>query len=241
MAVGDLPKIISSITGILCRMKLTKFTHACVRLERAGSVMVIDPGSFSPPGELEEVLSGATAILITHEHFDHLDAGKVVAALESTADLHLWAPDGVAGSLRGQLSDAAVTRVHIALPETAFTAAGFAVRTFGSQHALIHAHIPMVANLGYLIEDAVYHPGDSFVVPHGARVEALLVPVHAPWSKTAEVIDFVIGVRAPRAFPIHDALLNETGLKLVEGHVGRLGGHYGTQFEHLSPGQSIEL
>ena len=28
-------------------MRLTKYTHACVRLEKPGSVLVIDPGTFS--------------------------------------------------------------------------------------------------------------------------------------------------------------------------------------------------
>lgn len=56
-----------------------------------------------------------------------------------------------------------------------------------------------------------------------------------------EVVDFVIGVRAPRAFPIHDALLNETGLGLIEGHVKRLGAKYGTEYAHLSSGDSVEI
>jgi hypothetical protein len=55
------------------------------------------------------------------------------------------------------------------------------------------------------------------------------------------VVDFVVSVRAPRAFQIHDGLLNETGLKMVEGHVSRLGGKYGTKFAHLAPRESVEV
>ena len=54
-------------------------------------------------------------------------------------------------------------------------------------------------------------------------MQTLLVPLHAPWSKVSEVVDFVIAVRAPRAFEIHDGLLNETGLKVAESHVARAG------------------
>lgn len=211
-------------------MQLTKYTHACLRLERDGAVLVIDPGTFS---EVEEALAGAQAVLITHEHPDHLDEDRVLSALRADPALGLYAPEGVAASLRSKLDDGSA-RVHTAEPEQSYTIAGFEVRTFGGQHALIHPHIPLVANIGYLIDENVYHPGDSFIVPHGVQVLTLLVPVHAPWSKTAEVIDFVASVRAPRAHQIHDALLNDAGLKLVEGHVERLGKRYGTEFQHLA-------
>lgn len=218
---------------------MTKFTHACVRLEKDGSVIVLDPGSFS---EVEEAVAGAAAILITHEHADHFDADRIAGAVRSSPSLEVYAPAGVASQLAGALrDDDAGARVHAVDPESGYSIAGFDVRTFGGQHALIHPHIPVVKNIGYLIDDNLYHPGDSFIVPHGVQVRTLLVPVHAPWSKTAEVIDFVTAVRAPKAHQIHDALLNATGLAMVEGHVSRLGKHYGTDFEHLEPGQSVTL
>ncbi|GAB3545782.1 MBL fold metallo-hydrolase [Arthrobacter tumbae] len=220
-------------------MMLTKYTHACVRLEKDGTSVVLDPGNFS---EVEEAVSGAAAILITHEHADHFDRDRIATAVRADPTLEVYAPEGVAAQLREALDgDRAADRVHSVEPEQSYTIAGFSVQTFGGQHALIHPHIPVVRNIGYLINGALYHPGDSFIVPHGVQVQTLLVPVHAPWSKTAEVIDFVTAVRAPRAHQIHDALLNGTGLAMVEGHVSRLGKHYGTDFEHLEPGQSVEI
>ncbi|GAA2175266.1 MBL fold metallo-hydrolase [Arthrobacter parietis] len=220
-------------------MLLTKYTHACVRVEKDGTALVLDPGNFS---EVEEAVSGAAAVLITHEHADHFDRERISAAIRADSLLEVYAPQGVAAQLREALDDdGAAARVHSVEPERSYTIAGFTVQTFGGQHALIHPHIPVVRNIGYLINGALYHPGDSFIVPHGVQVQTLLVPVHAPWSKTAEVIDFVTSVRAERAHQIHDALLNGTGLAMVEGHVSRLGKHYGTDFEHLDPGRSVEL
>jgi L-ascorbate metabolism protein UlaG (beta-lactamase superfamily) len=219
-------------------MLLTKFSHSCVRLERDGSVLVVDPGTFS---EVEEALEGAAAVLVTHEHPDHIDVDRVVAVLSANPSVGLWAPQGVADAVRQGLGDGAGERIHVVAGGEKFSAAGFEVRTFGGQHALIHPLIPLVANVGFLIDGAVYHPGDSFVVPEGADVGTLLVPVHAPWSKLAEVVDFVVAVRAPRAFQIHDALLNDTGLGMVEGHVTRLGSRYGTAFRHLAVRESTEV
>jgi L-ascorbate metabolism protein UlaG (beta-lactamase superfamily) len=218
-------------------MKLTKFAHACVRLEKDGKVLVFDPGTLS---ETEEALAGADAVLITHEHPDHIDVGAVVDALAGSDTLQLFAPAGVADQLREKAADAG-SRIHSVAPGEDFEAAGFAVRSFGGQHAVIHPQIPVVANVGYVVDSNVYHPGDSFVVPDGVEVRTLLVPIHAPWNKVGEVVDFVIGVRASQAFPIHDGLLNETGQGFVEGHVTRIGAKYGTQYRHLSSGDSVEV
>jgi L-ascorbate metabolism protein UlaG (beta-lactamase superfamily) len=218
-------------------MKLTKYTHACVRLEQDGRVLVLDPGTFS---ETAEALDGAQAVLITHEHGDHVDVPAMVNALRGSDSLAIFAPAGVAAHLREEAPHAG-GRIHTVEPGSSFDAAGFSVRSFGGQHALIHPQIPVVANIGYLVDGNVYHPGDSFIIPDGLSVQTLLVPVHAPWSKVSEVVDFVIAVRAPRAFQIHDALLNDMGLKLVESHVTRLGLKYGTEFTHLAPRESVEV
>lgn len=218
-------------------MLLTKFTHACIRLEQEGRVLVLDPGVFS---ESATALEGAHAVLITHEHADHYDGDALTKALTANPELSIHAPAGVARDLRSRATEAA-ERIVDAAPGDSFTAAGFAVQCFGGQHALIHPSVPVVANVGYLIDDDVYHPGDSLIVPDGVSVGTLLVPVHAPWSKVSEVVDFVVSVRAPRAFQIHDGLLNEQGLAFTESHIARIGGLHGVQFRHLHTGASVEI
>ena len=214
-------------------MRLTKYTHSCVRLDDGGRALVIDPGTFS---ETQLALDGAHAVLITHEHADHIDAPALLAAAEADAALRVWAPAPVAGLL-ASLGD----RVTAVGAGESFSAGGFAVRTFGGLHALIHPLIAApVANVGYLVEGALYHPGDSFMVPQ-VPVETLLIPIHAPWSKIGEVIDFAAAVRAPRAFQIHDALLSDIGSALVDRLVGTVGATYGTTYSRLAPTESIDL
>ena len=213
-------------------MQLTKFAHSCVRLEKEGQVLVIDPGVFSDPSS---ALQGAHGVLITHEHPDHIDFDLVRAAAQLDPELHIWAPQSVVDQLT-DLGD----RVSASSPHSDFDAVGFHIQTFGGQHALIHASIPVITNIGYLIEGSLFHPGDSFVVPN-VEVTNLLVPIHAPWSKLSEVIDFVTAVRAPNAFQIHDGLLNDIGRGMVEGQVGRVGGEYRSTFRHLDTGETLEL
>ena len=213
-------------------MRLTKYTHSCVRFDDGDRSLVIDPGVFS---EAATALDGADAVLITHEHADHIDPDALRAAAAANPSLRVWAPAAVAASL-ADLAD----RVSTSAPGESFEAAGFSVQTFGGQHALIHPLIPVVANVGYLVNGSTYHPGDSFAVP-SEPVQTLLVPTNAPWSKAAEIIDFVIAVRAPQAFQIHDVLITDVGAGLIEGHVTRLGAAYGTEFRHLNPAESLTV
>jgi len=80
-------------------MQLTKFTHSCVRFDDADRSLVIDPGVFS---EVDEALDGAGAVLITHEHPDHISepswkalVGRLRAASPEFAEL--WARHDVRG------------------------------------------------------------------------------------------------------------------------------------------------
>lgn len=213
-------------------MQLTKFTHACVRLDNGDRSLVIDPGVFS---ELDPALDGASSVLITHEHPDHLDSDTLRVAARANPRLRIWAPAGVARSL----ADLGEQVVAVG-PGESFDAAGWPVRTFGGQHALIHPAIPVVANVGYLVAETVYHPGDSFTVPDAA-VEVLLVPTSAPWSKAAEVIDFTVAVRARRAFQIHDSLTTDGYDRIVEGHLQRISDPFGVSFHHLQPLETVTI
>ncbi|MFJ2739787.1 MBL fold metallo-hydrolase [Streptomyces sp. NPDC087440] len=202
-------------------MHLTKYTHSCVRLEREGlGVLVVDPGAWSEP----EALRGADAVLITHEHADHIDPAHLRGL-----DIPVYAPHGAA--LPG-LPDLRVTGVGAG---DAFTAAGFCVTAHGGAHARIYGDAPDCANLGYLIEGTVYHPGDSFHLPD-APVHTLLVPLHAPWMRISEAIDFTRTAHPERAVGIHDAQLNSRGLASANGWLEEQGG---TDYRYLEPGAEL--
>ncbi len=211
-------------------MQLTKHVHSCVRIDDGDRTLVIDPGAFS---DLDAALDGADAVLITHEHADHLDVDRVRAAAKADPRLRLWAPASVASTF----ADLGEQVVAVGAGET-FEAAGFSVKTFGGQHALIHPLVPMIANVGFLIEDAVYHPGDSFVVPP-LPVNTLLLPAAAPWSKMSEVIDFAIAVRAPFAYPIHDFVISDAYRGILRNVLGSIVERFGVQYRAFAEPVSV--
>jgi L-ascorbate metabolism protein UlaG (beta-lactamase superfamily) len=200
------------------QMRITKYTHACVRLEHAGGVLVIDPGVWSEP----RALVGADAVLLTHEHTDRVDPLRLKGL-----GVPVHAPaDAVIPFIE--------TRPVRAGDE--LTAAGFTVRAVGGRHAVIYGGMPDCVNLGYLIDGTVYHPGDALYVPD-QPVETLLVPVQGSWLKTSEAIDFVNAVKPGRAFGIHDAQLNERGLGAVNAWLAE---ETGDAYRYLAPGESVE-
>lgn len=205
-------------------MKLTKFPHACLRIEQDGGVLVVDPGSFSSPAD---ALRGADAVLITHEHADHVDADALKAFSGA-----VYAPAEVVSQLSGV--DAELTAVA---PGDSFTAAGLDVRVFGDRHAHIHEDVPDIPNNAYLIDGRVYYAGDAFSLP-GVEVETLFVPIGAPWMKLAEAIDYVRAVAPQRAHPTHDAVLSTAGQGISDNWLTQRG-H--TAYSRLDIGKPIDL
>ncbi|MFH0176062.1 MBL fold metallo-hydrolase [Streptomyces cacaoi] len=211
-------------------MKLTKKSHACVRLEKDGRTLVLDPGGFSEA----DAAVGADAILVTHEHPDHFDEKRLRAALEADPAVELWTLRSVAE----KLSAAFPGRVHTVGHGDAFTAAGFDVRVHGELHAVIHPDLPRVTNVGFLVDEGrVFHPGDALTVPEHP-VETLLAPVQAPWNKISEVIEYIREVRPQRVYDIHDALLTDLARPIYDTHLGNLGG---ADHGRLAPGASAEV
>ncbi|GAA2723528.1 MBL fold metallo-hydrolase [Cellulomonas aerilata] len=217
-------------------MDLTLLGHACVRLDKDGSRLVIDPGAFSAT----EALEGADAVLITHEHVDHVVPDELRAALVGRPDLAVWAPEGVAAAIVGD-DDSLADRVHAAAPGDHVDVAGFAVDVVGGTHAVIHPDVPQAANVGYLVDGVLLHPGDSFTLPD-AEVDVLLVPVAGPWMKVAEAIDYVRAAAARRAVPIHDAIYTDGGKGLVDRLLGPQGpGTGGTEYVRPQPGETVTV
>jgi L-ascorbate metabolism protein UlaG (beta-lactamase superfamily) len=213
-------------------MRITKFGHACVRLEHDGQVVVIDPGAFTE----KEAVDGATAVLVTHEHMDHLDLDRLRAT-----DAPIWTIEAV----RTQIADgdpAVAERVTVVSPGEQVDV-GLPVTVVGELHAVIHEDLPRFHNSGYLVDlggTRVYHPGDSFTPP-GGPIDLLFLPMHAPWNKLSEVVDFGRFAGASRALAIHDGLLNDTGLAVAGRNMEALLDATGVSFERLQPVSDVSL
>ena len=213
-------------------MRITKLGHACVRIEHDDHVLVIDPGGFSEPDAAE----GATAVLVTHEHPDHLDVERLRAT---------DAPVFTIAAVRDRIADAdggVAQRVTVVSPGQQIDA-GLPVTAVGELHAVIHPDLSRINNSGYVVDlgtTRVYHPGDA-LTPPGGPVDVLFLPIHAPWSKISEVADFARTVGAGRSVAVHDGLLNDNGLNIVGGVLGGLLDDDDHVYERLVPGSDLAI
>ncbi|SEC33255.1 L-ascorbate metabolism protein UlaG, beta-lactamase superfamily [Nocardioides exalbidus] len=195
-------------------MRITKFGHACVRVQGEGGVVVIDPGSFSEA----EAVDGADAVLLTHEHADHVHPDHL-----RRSDAPIWTIAAVERMLRESAPDVA-ERVTVVRPGDRLEVAGTSVEVVGEKHAVIHPDYDRFDNSGYLLESggsSVYHPGDSLTAPP-RQVDVLLAPVSGPWLKISEAIDFAREVGAPTSLGIHERVYSDVGVAMAASHFRNL-------------------
>ncbi|WP_432507280.1 MBL fold metallo-hydrolase [Kineococcus arenarius] len=211
-------------------MRITRYGHSCLLVETDRSRVLLDPGVFSRGWE---ELTDLDAVVVTHQHPDHVDVEKLPQLLEADDRAVLHAEPETAASLGGAGIEASALHAGSTL-----TVGDLSIEAVGGEHALIHADVPRVGNVGLLLraegEPTVFHPGDSYAVAP-AGVDVLALPLSAPWAASREMIDFVRAVRPGSGFAIHDALLSQVGLGLYAGQAKNLGGLELRPVEHGVP------
>lgn len=199
-------------------MRLRHLGHSCLLVEVADRTILIDPGSWS--SDFED-LSGLDAIVVTHQHADHLDRGRFAGLVRSNPDATI-VTDPQSAAL---LADDGLTVTS--WDDGVIQVGDVSLSAHGNEHAFNHSRVPQVANVGVKVsaagEPVLFHPGDAYDAAPG-MIDLLAVPINAPWTAVRDSIDFVRRI-APRSIvPIHDGLLSPAGRGLYLQHIGTHGG-----------------
>lgn len=207
-------------------MILTKYQHACTVLTVNDQRLVIDPGVWTDDFVLPK---DVVAIVITHNHPDHNSPELLQQLQQAFPEAALYGPSDVAND----------ALIPVAAGDTA-QVGPFTLEFFGGEHAHIDKSMPVPQNLGVLVNEYFYHPGDSFAVP-SKPVAVLALPVTAPWMKVAESLDFLRAIKPKLAFPIHDAIANKTGQDLVDRLHGAVAQEVGCTYQRFDASQPVTL
>ncbi len=197
-------------------MRITHLGHACLLVECAGTRLLIDPGTFA------DDLTGVRdldAVLVTHQHPDHLDLDRVPALLAASPGALVVADPG---SLEVLVQAGIEARGH----DGPTRVGEVTVTPVGEVHALIHDEIPRIPNVGVRLdadgEPSFFHPGDALDADPGP-VDVLAFPLQAPWARSREMTAFLRRHAAAHAVPVHDGLLRARGRALYLGQAEQLG------------------
>jgi L-ascorbate metabolism protein UlaG (beta-lactamase superfamily) len=217
-------------------MQLTHFGHSCLLAAfPAGSgsdtTLLFDPGTFSHGFE---GITGLSAILITHQHPDHVDTSRLPALVDANPDAALYADPQTASQLGDPWRP-----VHVG---DELSIDGLQVRGIGGVHAVIHPEIPLINNISYLVGDSEHparlmHPGDALFIP-SEPVDVLALPAAAPWLKISEAVEYLRAVKPTRAIPIHQGIVNPVAVGLYYQRYEEMGR---TDFRVLQPEQAAEF
>jgi L-ascorbate metabolism protein UlaG (beta-lactamase superfamily) len=210
-------------------VRITKYEHATLQLGVGDENLVIDPGMFLSHPDVPDVV----AIVLTHEHSDHWTAEQLGRILEKNADARILGPQGVADA-------AADFEVEVVAAGDVVEIGSFKLEFFGGRHAVIHESIPVIDNVGVLINDELYYGGDSYTVPE-VEVGTLAAPIGAPWLKIGEAMDYVLAVKPKRAFYVHDMTLSVAGKQMAAARLAWATEQGGGTFTELQPGETLDV
>ena len=212
-------------------MKIKKLGHSCFVAEpKEGVYVMTDPGAFSP---MSAEAKNISAILITHEHQDHMHIETLKKVLENNPDAVV-----ITNTAVGKFLDEAGIK-YIKIEEgQKYNLNGVNIAGFGNIHAEIYPTIGPFQNTGYMIDNLCY-PGDSLNYPD-ADVDILALPVVAPWMRLKDSVDYAKNVNPRIVFPVHDAILHDWVTFIFQTTENLLKG-FGIEFKKLELGKKEDL
>lgn len=210
------------------RLTITRGVHAALTIATPSTTLVIDPGYFGYPESVE----WADAVLVTHDHFDHVDLPSLAASVRRHPQLKVFSPTPLE-------LDAPDSEVTLVTQGDTFTVGDLPVQTVGAEQAVASLDDPPIANVGYLIAGTILHPGDAHQDLVG--VDTLVTALAAPWQNNPQLEEHLRRVRPKRVMGMHDATLNDLGRDFAQKTLEKIAASYGGEAVALNVGESITI
>lgn len=187
-------------------MRITKYIHSCLLIEKDADKILFDPGLFTfvegivKPSQFQNL----SAIVLTHNHPDHIDADSLKQIVENNANAVVLANSEIIEKLAEKNIEAET------FESGTRTIASFVLEAIDAPHEKILAD-ESPQNTAYLIDDIILHPGDSLSVNLYSKKNTpiLLLPIMAPWETELQTFEFAREMSPQYAVPIHDGYVKD--------------------------------
>jgi L-ascorbate metabolism protein UlaG (beta-lactamase superfamily) len=212
---------------------MTWLGQAGFRIEADGVVVVVDPwlsphdDRLIPPAPVELAADDVDVLLVTHEHFDHLDLQFLPTFLERSPDARVVVPEPVAALVDGLVPE---TRLVLVQPHDVLEIAGVELHVTPAYHGLLpedaYGDGSAIGGaprfVGYVLGSSrrIYHAGDTIVTDdlRDALVElevaVALLPINGRDAEreargivgnmnAAEAVELAVWVDASVLVPYH--------------------------------------
>ncbi len=189
-----------------------------------------DPGAFSTLQSEEKSIS---AVLITHEHSDHLHVESLKRVLDNNPNALV-----ITNAAVGELLKEAGIDYKIVEDGESLEVRGSVIRGFGNLHAEIYEDMSRVQNTGYMVDDLCY-PGDAFENPN-CKVDILALPVAGPWMRMKDAFLYAKLLKPRISFPVHDAFIQDWATFMWKWP-GMVLPKFGVEFKKLEIGKEENL
>ncbi|MHB8567169.1 MAG: MBL fold metallo-hydrolase [Nitrososphaerales archaeon] len=183
--------------------KITWLGHDGFKIEDGGETLVIDPFKLSHD-------SRADYVLISHEHFDHMNPEDLKKVVKPTT-IVVAIP-----ACKEELSKLNVKEVKYVKPGDIVKLGSFEVKAVPAYNTNKYAepgkhfHPKADGKVGYVVRTksgvSIYHTGDSDHIPemNDLKPDIVLIPVSGTYVMTAdEAVEAVSAIKPKIAIPMH--------------------------------------
>ena len=182
-------------------MRITKYIHSCLVIEKGSDKILFDPGVFSfVEGKVKpDQFQSIQAIILTHNHPDHIAPDALKEIINNNPQATVLANSEIVGKLAEKDITAEVFETGQR------SVAGFMLKAFDAPHEKILAD-ELPQNTAYTIDDNILHPGDSLSknLYELKGTPILCLPVMAPWETELQTFEFAKKLAPQHVVPIHD-------------------------------------
>lgn len=209
-------------------MRITKYLHSCLLVEDQGKVVLVDPGNYIYDAKALDInsLPRLDAIVITHEHLDHMDTRLIKEALAKFPNTPIFTTE----SARNLLEQQGITNVS--------TTGNEYIKLEPVPHEKIWMGSPAQNVLATLFGKFAT-PGDSLTF--NTLIDVLALPISGPWANMTQAVGLALELKPKIIIPIHDWHLKDDVRKSFYQRLKDYFAQSKIDFKPVEAGETVEV